>query len=480
MKRFTKFYPVFAIIAVIVCAFVMTEGLDMIAGVSGMTLAMAGIAGTPTNKTVTTVDAEGQGILAEDISQVVGKLSPDRYPLDTIMRHPQMRKEKAENQVHKFFQRSSKPFSDEIDNTASGDGSAASTPAKLYTYASGNGVQIFWIKVKQPKLWRKHDTMLMHNLTILDTHLVGVIAGETDVISESIAFYVEDVDLDYSAIKVRPVSGIKKQSTDTAFVMPDFAATQLLVRMGQAKSEMAFSTDPIAIIPESSEQYCQNFMAQIEQSTFEALTKKKIAYGIKDQERDTLEAFKGEIELSCLFGRKFVKVDGNDRTYFTGGIVWDIPNTLNYGDGEGGYEVSKAQYSEWLRKIFVGNNGSRERFLFAGSELLKSIEQLRESYKTMAASSKTVEHLGVICQDITSTFGTLHIVHMPSLNETGWAKNGIVLDLTNVYKVNFVPMQAVELDFKKTGQKNADGKLLQEVTALVLRYPECHAVITPA
>jgi hypothetical protein len=70
-------------------------------------------------------------------------------------------------------------------------------------------------------------------------------------------------------------------------------------------------------------------------------------------------------------------------------------------------------------------------------------------------------------------------VHAPLFDEQGWSKKGIALDPEHIYKQVFQPMVAKDLDFKSCGEKNADAKMLQEVSCVVLRYPDCHAIIEP-
>ncbi len=187
---------------------------------------------------------------------------------------------------------------------------------------------------------------------------------------------------------------------------------------------------------------------------------------------------KMEMELSMLFGQGGEYTQGNDRTYFTRGITRDIETVLTYGSGSGDRTVTKEQYNGWLKEVFDGNNGSTNRLLLAGSGLIKSLSCVDEFQKNIAPLAKD-NALGVDVRKVQSYFGSLDIVLAPLFLEAGWEDCGLILDLEHITKHEFVPMSVTKLDLKKSGQKNADARVIQEVSALTLRYPGCHAIIKP-
>ena len=79
---------------------------------------------------------------------------------------------------------------------------------------------------------------------------------------------------------------------------------------------------------------------------------------------------------------------------------------------------------------------------------------------------------GLTFKEIETNFGSLLIFHHKLLNQMGWSKRGIVLDINNVEKHVFKPMQANKLDLKGSGQSNVNATMIDEASCLVLRYPD--------
>ena len=462
----------------LLAAVALTLALLPHADACGLLMAFAGIAGIPlTGETATTRTAEkSEELLQEDISQSVTMMMPARTPLDTILRSMK-RSQKAASQKIGYYQAAYKPIRDALDASASGTGANASSPAKSFTYDDTELTKIF-VAVASPDIWRVHDTLLMRDLTLPGVKGAAVIGG-SGTHKDDVMFYVASKS--GNTLELVPVGGVRGASgaaNADKYVVPDFSADTVLIRMGQAKSELAISTDPFAMYPSLSWQYCQNFMAQIEESTFHRITKKEVNWGFSNFEAVNILSMKMEMELSMLFGMGGEIVTGNDRTYFTRGITRDIDRVLNYGTGSGNRTVSKDDYNTWLKEVFDGNNGSTNRMLFAGSGLLKAIAQVDEFQKQLSSTEKK-SGLGVEVRTIHTNFGTLDIVLAPLFRDAGWEDCGLILDLEHVSKHEFVPMSVTNLDLKKSGQKNADARVIQEVSALTLRYPDCHAIIKP-
>lgn len=445
---------------------------------SGVIAAFA-VTGIPVTKTVTVADAESQApeINREDISSSVTMMLPSRTPLDTILRNLK-RSKKSTSQKIGYYQASYKPICDTFDTTASGDGASAASPTSSYSYESGAGLTKIYLRVSNPDIWRNHDTFILRELTLPGTKGTSVL-GDNGTHIDDVMFYI--VSKSGNVIEVVPIGGVMgKVATATAgkFVVPDFAATKELIRMGQAKSELSIGTDPFAIYPEINWQYCQNFMAQIEESTFHRLTKKDVTWGFSNFEMVNILSMKMEMELSMLFGNGGEYMSGNDHTYFTRGITRDIEKVVEYGTGSGDRTITKEQYNNWLKEVFDGNNGSTNRVLFAGSGLIKSLSSIAEFDKTVTSVTKDAT-LGVDVRKINTYFGTLDIVLAPLFREAGWEDHGLILDLEHVVKHEFVPMSITDLDLKRSGVKNADAKVIQEVSALTLCYPDCHCIVKP-
>ena len=215
-------------------------------------------------------------------------------------------------------------------------------------------------------------------------------------------------------------------------------------------------------------------------STFERMTQTEVPLSLTDHEVDMIYNMRSEMESSFIWGTKGKYDTDGDRTYFTDGIARQITKVVRYGDPDtGSTTIKEGQYLDWMKELFTHNAGSTERILLAGGTLLAEIEKLREGYKFLNGTGVQETYLGVKCTSIVSSFGTLKVIHAPLFDEHGWSDKGLIIDPEHIYKEVFQPMTARNLDFKTTGEKNVDAKILQEVSCLVLRYPDCHAIVMP-
>lgn len=467
-KKIIIIVLILAIIATIIALICGCESSNL-----GIITAFAGIAGTPMN--TFSSDTNAPELNREDISTSVTQMLPSRTPVDTIMRNLK-RSQRAISQKIGYYQASYKPICDQLDSTASGDGKTSNAPASAS--AGTEELNFIFVKILNSDMWRNNDTLLMRDLQL--SGIKGdAINGSTGSHKEDVMFYVAEKN--ETILKLIPIGGLKGKvggAFVNKFIVPHFTASTTLIRMGQAKSELDITTAPFAIYPILSWQYCQNFMAQIEESTFQKLTQKEASWGFSNFEAVNIMSMKMEMELSMLFGSEGEYVTGNNRTYFTRGITRDIDNVLEYGTGAGNLTITKDNYNTWLKEVFDGNNGSTNRVLFAGSGLIKSLSLVDEFQRSITSVEKDAV-LGVDVRKINTYFGTLDVVLAPLFREAGWENNGLILDLEHVTKHEFVPMSVTNLDLKSSGTRNADARVIQEVSCLTLRHPDCHAIIKP-
>ncbi|MFI3262299.1 MAG: DUF5309 family protein [Rikenellaceae bacterium] len=469
-----QFY--FALGLVLTCGAIITYFLTASADVSSVILAFA-VPAMVVGETATVSSGEEAipDAYLEDISKSVTEMLPSRTPLDTVMRNSRNILN-AESQKIGYYQASYKEMTDTFNSSATGAGTSSAAPACAHTIVSP-GVTSIYLQVNNPGIWRTADTFLLQDLT-LPGSLGASVVGGTGTHTDSVMFYVMKKDGD--VLYCKPIGGVQGTGTTAGqYIVPTFTSSATLIRMGQAKSELSITTDPFALYPALTHQYCQNFMAQIEQSTFDRITKNEINWGFSHFEAVNVLSMKMEMELSMLFGQMGEYVDGNDKTYFTRGITRDIEKVLEYGSGSGDTTVTKANYNNWLKEVFDGNNGSERRTLFAGSGLIEALSQIDEYQKNIIKNDDRSRELGFTVTSIRNNFGELDIVPAPLFREAGWQNAGVILDLAHLTKHQFVPLQVTNLDLKTSGQKNADARVLQEVSALTLRYPDCHAIIKP-
>lgn len=435
-------------------------------------------------------NARGNGIDEQDISREIAKLRPDEYPLDTILRNLPIKVEKTESPEHKFYQQSGKPWKDTMPSSGEGTGSgtSAANAAVAYTYASGNGLTSIFIKVNNPNVFREKATILLTNCTVTRdaTGKMQLGANASTVTDYRQEFHV--LSKSGSVLELQPIGGMLGTGANAGkYVVPNFSySTAVVIRCGSAFGEKDMTAEPSGITPEPSVQFCQKFIAQVEETTWQKLTKKEVDYDLTDMEADALFEFRGEIEMSYLWGSRFFKGDQKSgRIYFTEGIIRTIENKgiapLEYGTGGADRTITNAMWMNWLKSLFTGNNGSKERVAFCGSGLIAAIElfQLTSSQKQMQITAVPDTYLGVKVTKIVNTFGELMICRHPLFDETGWEDYGLVIDPQFIRKKVFEDMKAENVDYKSSGQKDVDAKVIKETSCPVLKLPELHRIIKP-
>ena len=127
------------------------------------------------------------------------------------------------------------------------------------------------------------------------------------------------------------VNGSKANGTN-CYDLPDIAKGTVMLRLGRAAGERDVKTGSYYTMPEPSEQYCQRFIMQVEQSKIEQLMKTEVNWDFLKQERTAMDDMRNGMERSGLFGKKYV-TSWSDRgqIYFTGGIYYEAGKDLEIG-----------------------------------------------------------------------------------------------------------------------------------------------------
>jgi hypothetical protein len=397
--------------------------------------------------------------LMSEVSQKITEMKPARTPLDTIMRSA-VTKKKIESFKTEFYAVDVRPFTDTVATTYTKPGVAQQAGPPIVE--GTGGVELANVIVTNIDIWSQDDTAMA----------VGI-SGSDDL---NLVLFVADVDVTNSIIKVQALNGLAEGSL---IVVPTIASTTVLVRMGNAKAEKDAQTSPYAMIPEKEYNYCQIFMAQVEESTYQAMHKKEVQWGFDDYTALNIYDMKTTIELTSLFGyrRQFTDKLGRDEKYTCGGLTRNISNTLEYGSGSTDRMVTNDTLIGWSKDIFTGNSGSDTRILFAGPALTQYISQI--DFQKQLGGNQTEARWGIEWKVISTNFGKLLWKMHPLFSLIGWDDYGVVLDINNIEKHEFLPMTTREVDLKGSGQKNVQAKVLEETSCPILRYDDTHRLISP-
>ena len=139
----------------------------------------------------------------------------------------------------------------------------------------------------------------------------------------------------------------KKYGSENRWDLPDIPAGSVMLRLGRAAGEKDVETASYYNLPDPSEQYCQRFIMQAEESVIERMSQKVVDWDFSKQERVAMDDMRDGIERSGLFGIKSVGRYGNNgNVYTTGGIYWEAGKDLTLG--------------HWQPKLEIDSNGAKK------------------------------------------------------------------------------------------------------------------------
>lgn len=454
-KRFERPIQIFAMLLLVAVVFAIAGPLGAFA--SGAGLAHMAV-GTPVAGAVdvASVEAAAPGLNRPTVAQKITEIKPSATPLDTIFRQ-YATQVPIKNFRTEFYSVSSLSLTDTITTGVTETHTVTEQP-------------VFELVVSNVGIWSIDDTAM-----IADCDL-------TNVNGQALVVLVYDIDMTASKLKCIPLNSKITGTAGNAGKMilaTTIANASLIVRMGNSKSDKDAQTSPFAVIPAKDYNYAQIFMAQVEESFYQRITQQEVEWNFSDYERMNIEDMKARMEYSFLFGARALVIDplGKDEKHMCGGILNNITKTLEYGTGNGDRTIDKKTYVSWTKDIFVGNSGSDTRYMFCSAGLLEALH-LCETVDKKLDASQTEVVLGITFTKLKTDFGTIYIKHHPLLDLCGWEDKGFVLDITQLEKHTFKPLETKDIDLKGSGQSNVDATVIDEASCPVLRYGDTHRIIT--
>lgn len=259
--------------------------------------------------------------------------------------------------------------------------------------------------------------------------------------------------------------------------VPQIPEETTLVRMGKACGELDVQTGRFNNIPTPEVQYCQNFMIQVEQSTFDKIAAKEVNWNFSDIEEDGIYDMRLAMENTYLFGQKacisHVSKDGM-KTWFTGGLWWQAGKEIEVGHLENGKAViSDDDLVDITKDLFVGTGiGNKRKILFCGSDMLSAFSKIK-SDKFRLKDSVEVWNLKFKSWD--TDFGEVLTIHHELFDANEMSDCGFAMDPEYLSKKTHVSWARNVLDLQKAGIRRTDAVVIQEVSCLYLRYAKAHA-----
>lgn len=262
-------------------------------------------------------------------------------------------------------------------------------------------------------------------------------------------------------------------------LLPEIPANTLLVRMGKACGELDVQTGRFNNIPTAEIQYCQNFMIQVEQSTFDKIAAKEVDWAFSDIEEDGIYDMRLSQENTFLFGVKnkiYHTTKNGMATWFTGGIWYMAGKDIEVGEWDAEKKtavITDDNLVDITKDLFVGTGiGNKRKILFCGSDMLSAFSKIKSDKFRL---KETVEYWNLKFKSWDTDFGEVLTIHHELFDANGMSDCGFAMDPEYLTKKTHVSWSRNILDLKKAGVRNTDAVVIQEVACIYLRYAKAHA-----
>ena len=278
---------------------------------------------------------------------------------------------------------------------------------------------------------------------------------------------------------VYAVNGKMDDSSKQPILVPEIPQGTTLVRMGKACGELDVQTGRFNNIPMPETQYCQNFMIQVEQSTFDKIAAKEVNWNFSDIEEDGVYDMRLAMENTYLFGVKqvikHIAKDGMN-TWFTGGIWWMAGKDIEVGEWDTDKKcaiITDENLVDITKDLFVGTGiGNKRKILFCGSDMLSAFSKIKSEKFRL---KDTVEVWNLKFKSWDTDFGEVLTIHHELFDVNGMSDCGFAMDPEYLSKKTHVSWARNVLDLQKAGIRRTDAVVIQEVSCLYLRYAKAHA-----
>ena len=411
-----------------------------------------------TDEPVTThlVRENSPSLLRNEVDKRIVKIRPMSTPIDQLSRWNGARK--ASSMIVDYYSVDVKPTKSYMKTAYASPGSSAVNESH-----------------KKAKIDAVDNSIFEVSDTILVQGVKGYELSDGKTLSKAdLVLYVSAKDEETGSLTVYPSNGLTIGTIVNC--VPSIPANTPLIRMGRAASELDVQTAQFATLPVKSQNYCQIFKMQIEQSTFQKIANKEVEWDFSDAEEAAIYDMRLGMEKSFMFGVKSTIFDPRkkENVMLTDGIWWQAGNHYTYNPT---VEMTQNDLIDMMRQAFIGNGGNRRKVLIGGSSFIGRINKIEMTKVVMAREDKV--QWGIDFSEIKSKFGKLYVLYSEVFDDCGMTDYGFIFDPEFIQKWSHVPFDAQELDLKKSGVRNTDALVLTEASCLTLRYPAAHMRIEP-
>ena len=384
-------------------------------------------------------------MIDDPVDQNLVKIRPSVSPLDTILRYAGSKP--TNNFEYEWYSIGTRAVDDKTSDAATITSSADVQAVQGVITVAGN-INKFDVT----------DTILFPKINGGDGEMLVGYVVEKDVKNRQLTFTISEEQM--------TAGGDGK-------TIPAIPAETVIYSLGRAAGELDVKTPAISYIPKPSRGYCQIFMAQIAQSTYEKMMDKKVKFDVNEIEEQALYEYRVRMEGSFLFGKKgkVYNPNTNSYVYMTDGITRQIKKRETIDTSKGDAELIRV-----MKEIFTKNSGAKERVLLAGADFVEKMSTFSTVQKQLEAGNTEVVW-GITWKKIESNFGSLLLVHHELLDQYGWADKAIVLDPQYLKKWQISNFERKEYDGKELAIMNGNFTVFREVCGVAVYNPGAHCIL---
>lgn len=398
-------------------------------------------------------------LYTKDVDKKITKIRPMATPIDQISRYAKA--QHSDSFEVKYYSVGTRPIS-------------CITTSDVAAQTSGASISL---PVDDANMFTLDDTIRV--VGVKGTHdEKGNAYKDDDENRPDLVLCVCNKNTDTNMPTVYAVNGDLDAQGNPIFV-PAIPKGTTLVRMGKACGELDVQTGRFNNIPTPEIQYCQNFMIQVEQSTFDKIASKEVDWAFSDLEEDGIYDMRLAQENSYLFGvkNKIAHTAKNGAyTWFTGGIWWMAGKDIEVGVWDTASKcavIHDDNLVDITKDLFVGTGiGNKRKILLCGSDMLSAFSKIKSEKFRL---KDTVEVWNLKFKSWDTDFGEVLTIHHELFDINGMSDCGLALDPEYLAKKTHVSWSRNVLDLKKAGVRRTDAVVIQEVACLYLRYAKAHA-----
>lgn len=413
----------------------------------------------------------------KQINKTIVEMKFTGTPIDQILRNASFNK--SDSIVVKYYSVGQRPL-----------------VAKVKETFSTNGDNPGQITLENDAVLGAMDTLLVMKAD--GSFVKGYVPGtNTEDDLHPLMLRVNSINTDTNKPMVYAVNG-KQTDSGKAFAVPQLEPGTILLRMGRAAAEKDVQTGRYFILPEPTEQYCQRFIMQVEQSVYDRFSKTEVEWAFTRVERMAMEDMRIGMEASGLFGIKGKHIFNEKGNIYTcEGIWYRAGKDLMLGhwekvldaagkpivDEDGNYVqeyvITEDELVDLVARIIDGaGNGSRRKMVFVDNTIYAALCKIRTKNRVRVFEpANNYLNTGLDFQAFESMGTKLLFYRHDLFNAWGFNGRAFCLDPEYLDKWVFQNWERHEYDLKKLFVSNSNAVTMEEFSCWTLGFPDAHARI---